>query len=283
MPASEILLHDPAGAPVRLAGASSVEVSSAGAGWAGLAVERQRLPAVAYAEGYMPWHLLSVQLSPPPLLRDRTAVVRLAPGDVVFHPAGVVTQGGWTGPSDVINIAVDPAVVPAEPAESRLGPDPVVRHLALALLAQLEPRAPAEPLVVDGIRTALAGHLARHYASAPVTGVRRRLSAAELARVQERVEAGLADDLRMADLAAAVPLSPYHFSRVFKATTGITPHGYVMRCRTDAARSLLARGDLDLDEIAHRTGFADGPHLARRFRRRFGQSPAQFRATVRRS
>jgi transcriptional regulator GlxA family with amidase domain len=55
------------------------------------------------------------------------------------------------------------------------------------------------------------------------------------------------------------------------------------RCRTDAARSLLTRGDLDLDEIARRTGFADGPHLARRFRRRFGLSPAQFRATVRRA
>ena len=56
-----------------------------------------------------------------------------------------------------------------------------------------------------------------------------------------------------------------------------------MRCRTDAARAMLARGgDAGLDEIARRTGFADGSHLARRFRERFGVPPAAFRAAVRR-
>jgi AraC family transcriptional regulator len=228
-----------------------------------------------------------VQLSPPAVFREqsggRVEVVRLAPGDVIFRPAGVPAQAGWDGPSEVINVALEPEAVEAAPAESFFGPDPVVHHLALALLEQLAGGEPPERLFVDAVRTALAEHLRSRYRGSPIDTSPRRLAPAELARVRERVDAELADELRLADLAAAVPLSPYHFSRVFKATTGMTPHGYVMRCRTDAARSLLTRGDLDLDEIARRTGFADGPHLARRFRRRFGLSPAQFRATVRRA
>jgi AraC-like DNA-binding protein len=91
-------------------------------------------------------------------------------------------------------------------------------------------------------------------------------------------DADLTEDLRLADLAAAVPLSPYHFSRLFKATTGLTPHRYVMRCRAEAARAMLARGHLGLDEIARRTGFADRAHLTRQFRRHFGTTPGAFRA-----
>jgi AraC family transcriptional regulator len=286
VPSSEILLHDLSGVPVRLADERSVAVSSAGAGWAGLAVERQCLPAVADAEGYMPWHLLSVQLSPPPQLREhrdgRVDIVRLGPGDVLFRPAGIPTRASWTGPSDVINVAVEPEAVGAMSEESRFGPDPVVRHVASALI-ELAAASAVEPLVIDGIRIALGGHIATRYARAAPPAAPRRLTTAELSRVRERIDAGLADELRLADLAAAIPLSPYHFSRVFKASTGLTPHAYVMRCRTDAARSLLAKGNLGIDEIARRTGFADGPHLARRFRRRFGLSPVQFRAAARRT
>jgi hypothetical protein len=103
MPRSEILLHELASDdPVRLADEGSVVVSSAGAGWSGVGAELQHLPAADPPEGYMPWHLLSVQLSPPPLYEQRrggrvTARRRLAPGDVIFHPAGVPTHASWTG------------------------------------------------------------------------------------------------------------------------------------------------------------------------------------------
>jgi AraC family transcriptional regulator len=282
MPQSEILLHEAASnAPVRLAGTSSVVSSSAGSGWSGLAVEHQHLPAAETPEGYMPWHLLSVQLSPPPRFEDRRdGSVRLAPGDVIFRPAGVVDRASWTGPSEVINVVLDPAVVAATPERSRFGPDPVVRHLAEALSAEAANGAPGGLLVADGVREALAAHLAERYAEARPAAGPRRLTRAELQRVLDRIHAGLADDLRLADLAAAVPLSPSHFSRAFKATTGLTPHRYVVRCRAEAARTLLRRPDLGVEQVARRTGFADGAHLARQFRRRFGMTPSAFRARL---
>jgi AraC family transcriptional regulator len=290
MPRSEILLHALASdAPVRLAGDASVVVSSAGAGWSGVSVEHQHLPASDPPEGYMPWHLLSVQLRPPPVFEERrdgrVTALRLAPGDVIFRPAGVPARGTWNGPSEVINVAVDPAAVATAgtaPLESRFGPDTVVRHLALALVGSLAGGRSGGPLFADGVREALVGHLIGRYGSAPPPAAGpRRLSPAELVRVRDRIHDELADDLRLADLAAAVPLSAYHFSRAFRATTGLTPHRYVMRCRAEAARALIARTRLGLGEVARRTGFADGAHLARQFRRHFGLTPGEFRAAAR--
>jgi AraC family transcriptional regulator len=294
MPRSEILLHElTSDEPVRLADDRSVVVSSADAGWSGVGAELQHLPAADAPEGYMPWHLLSVQLSPPPLYEEcrggRVAARRrLAPGDVIFHPAGVPAQGRWNGPSEVINVVVDPAAVAsvvaeggAVPVESRFGPDPVARHLAQALVSDLANGRSGGPLFADGVREALAGHLVGRYGSAGRRAAGPRcLSPAELERVRERIFDELADELRLADLAAAVPLSPYHFSRAFRETTGVTPHRYVMRCRAEAARALLARTRLGLAEVARRTGFADGAHLARQFRRQFGVTPGAFRAAV---
>jgi AraC family transcriptional regulator len=296
VPQSEILLRELASdAPVRLAGDDSVVVSSVGAGWSGVEAELQRLPASDPPEGYMPWHLLSVQLSPPPVYEERRGgrvrAMRLAPGDVIFHPAGVPTQGAWNGPSEVINVAVDPAVVAAAtaedgggaPLESRYGPDPIARHLAQALVGALADGRTGGALFADGVREALARHLLDRYGSArPRAAGPRPLSRVELERVRDRIHDELADDLRLADLAAAVPLSPYHFSRAFRATTGLTPHRYVMRCRAEAARTLLARTPLGLGEVARRTGFADGAHLARQFRRHFGVTPGAFRAAAQR-
>jgi AraC family transcriptional regulator len=278
MPASEILLHTRAGAPRRLADPASIVLSSAGAGWSGLAFEHQHLPAVDEADGYMPWHTLSVQLTPPPKLVDEEyGTHRLAPGDVILRPAGIPGRAGWTVGSEVLNVAVEPAAV-AElgepPRHSRFGPDPVVRHLALALREQL--RRGAGALVADGVRTALAAHLITHYAGGRLPDGPRRLTSAELGRVRERIDADLGGELRVHDLAAAVPLSAYHFSRVFKATTGLTPHRYVMRCRAEAARALLTRG-VPVESVARRTGFADASHLARHFRREFGASPTALR------
>jgi AraC family transcriptional regulator len=278
VPRSEILLHALASDdPVRLADDSSVVVSSAGAGWSGVGAELQHLPASEPPEGYMPWHLLSVQLSPPTGFEDRDdGRIALAPGHVVFRPAGVATRAWWTGPSETLNLALDPAVVGVELDASRYGPDPVVGNLAAALRHGLADGS-ADPLLADGVREALAAHLRTRYAGARATRGPRRLSPAELERVRHRIHDGLAEDLRLADLAAAVPLSPYHFGRAFKATTGVTPHRYVMRCRTVAARALLARPDLGIDEIARRTGFSDASHLARHFRRWLGAPPGAFR------
>jgi AraC family transcriptional regulator len=296
MPSAALFLREAGtGEPVRLAADHTISLSSEHAGWDGIAVERQLLPGCA-ADGYMPWHLMSIQLTPPEHYEDaELGPVPVRRGDVIFRPAGVVTSAMWKGTPDVVNVAIDPAAIAAVAAEvtdgravalerSWFGPDPHACHLALALQDELaKPHlGRAGLLFADSVRTALAAHLiSMHGHPVQRAQPRRLLSEGDVARVRERVDADLAGDLRLADLAATVALSPYHFSRLFTATTGRTPHQFVLQRRIERAKVLLGRRGVTVREVARRTGFADAGHLARHFRRQVGTSPARYAAVLR--
>jgi AraC family transcriptional regulator len=64
---------------------------------------------------------------------------------------------------------------------------------------------------------------------------------------------------------------------MFRATTGYSPHQFVLLRRVERARLLLTTTDLPLVEVAHLSGFADQSHLARHTRRLFGLTPASLR------
>ena len=86
----------------------------------------------------------------------------------------------------------------------------------------------------------------------------------------------------LAEMAALVHLSPYHFARQFKAATGLAPYQYVIVRRVERAQEFL-RGDakLDLAEIAFRAGFANQSHFCLHFKRIVGVTPRQFRDSTR--
>ena len=89
----------------------------------------------------------------------------------------------------------------------------------------------------------------------------------------------LAEDVTLADTAAAACLSPYHFIRVFARHTGLTPHAWLMQQRAFAARRLILGGAPAAAAAAH-AGFVDQSHLSRTFRRLFGFTPGQLRNCV---
>jgi AraC family transcriptional regulator len=296
MPSAALFLREAGtGETVRLAPDDTIALTSEHAGWDGIAVERQRLPGCV-ADGYMPWHLVSVQITPPERYEDaEIGAVPLRAGDVIIRPAGVVTKAMWQGTPDVVNVAIDPAVLTRVAAElpggdlatldrSWFGPDPHARHLALALQDELaQPHSGrAGTLLADSVRTALAAHLLARHGHPIRVPPRRVLSERDLARVRERVDADLAGDLRLADMAAVVALSPYHFSRLFTAATGRTPHQFVLHRRIERAKELLGRRGATVRQVARRTGFADAGHLARQFRRHVGTTPGRYAAALRR-
>lgn len=98
-----------------------------------------------------------------------------------------------------------------------------------------------------------------------------------LARAVDLIEARLADDLSMAELAAAVGMSPSWFAQSFRTATGEPVFAYVRRRRLDRARTMLADPRLTLSAIAHACGFADQSHMTRGFRQRWGTTPARMR------
>src|SRR5258708_20485098 len=90
-------------------------------------------------------------------------------------------------------------------------------------------------------------------ATAEVAETAGRLPAIRLRRVAQYIHDNLQRELRLADLSAVVHMSPYHFARLFKRSTGVPPHQFLLRHRIDQARALLAAQRVPIAEI-HRPG-----------------------------
>ena len=96
------------------------------------------------------------------------------------------------------------------------------------------------------------------------------------------MEDGLAGDLSLAELAREANLSPHHFARLFKESTGLPPHRYVVGRRVERAKGLLAGTDLPIADVSRRAGFATQAQLNHHLKRLLGLTPAAFRRQSRR-
>ena len=96
-------------------------------------------------------------------------------------------------------------------------------------------------------------------------------------RVRDHLEAHYAAAPDLNELALVAGLSRHHLLRLFKRTTGLTPHAYLTDCRVRAARRLLGAG-LAPVEVAQACGFFDQSHLNRAFKQRAGSAPGAYRA-----
>jgi AraC-like DNA-binding protein len=82
---------------------------------------------------------------------------------------------------------------------------------------------------------------------------------------------------KIAGLARMAHLSPYHFLRSFKATTGVTPHQWLLRARLRDAAERLVETNTPVTDIALDVGFEDLSNFTRSFRAEFDASPREFR------
>lgn len=98
-----------------------------------------------------------------------------------------------------------------------------------------------------------------------------------LIRVRDFVDINLGEPITLEGMAGAACLSPCHFVRMFRRSTGQTPMHYLRRRRVEYAKRLLAGGGLSISEVALQAGFCDHSHLCRIFRQETGMSPGQYR------
>jgi AraC family transcriptional regulator len=135
---------------------------------------------------------------------------------------------------------------------------------------------PSAQLYGDGLTAAIAARLFAD-PTKPLLKKVNSLAAWQLRRVVEYLNAHLPKHVDLADLAELVGLSQSHFSRAFKASTGMAPYRWQLDARIRRAQALLLDTRLTLDQVADATGFADAVHFGRTFRRLTGATPAAWR------
>ncbi|MBC3361541.1 helix-turn-helix transcriptional regulator [Pseudomonas sp. SWRI154] len=141
----------------------------------------------------------------------------------------------------------------------------------------IDERQPS-PLFAHGLAQALAVHLVRRYRHAH-NGNRRSnaLQAYKLRRVIDAMDHHLDNDFSLAYLAGIADLSGYHFSRMFKRATGLSPSQYFIRLRMSRARHLLLETDRSIIDIGLEVGYSSPSHFSQVFRREVGVTPSAYR------
>jgi AraC family transcriptional regulator len=270
----------------------NVRTSSAGRSWNGFDAILYEASA-GFSEQQFVRHNVSMQIGRPLLVTSRCGGETLrrlqVPGDVKIVPPGVprvweteaatiklsmyLSQSLMHSTAETMGVKGSHVAIPPQ-LHVR---DPRIEHIGWAVKAELESPDPLGRLYGEGLGLALASHLLRRYAGASDPRSDSRFSRRRLQRVVEYVRDHLADELSLAQLAELVNMSPSQFKVVFKRSTGLPVHQYVIRARVEYATELIASEKSPLSQIALQAGFANQSHMARCMKRLTGITPATLR------
>lgn len=150
----------------------------------------------------------------------------------------------------------------------------MLEQLRHELIDERQPSA----MLTHSLAQALAVHLVRRYLD-PNRSARRSnaLQAYKLRRVIEAMNESLAEDFSLAKIARVAELSEYHFSRMFKRATGLSPSQYFIRLRMSRARQLLLETDRSIIDVGLEVGYSSPSHFSQVFRREVGVTPSTYR------
>src|ERR1700732_2141214 len=202
-------------------------------------------------------------------------------------------EGEWVGLMNVQHLQLgisdaalmansDGAYGEVELRYSRKFADPRLSAMVAAAHAEMAAGFPSGRLFLDSVEQAMAvalvnGHAVRHR---PVQLYRGGLGSARLRRVKELVHAKMEDDLSLDEMAESVGLSTAHFARMFRKSTGETPHQFVLRQRLERAKLMLRAPDARVLDVAVACGFKTQQHFAQVFRDVCGLTPTEYRQNL---
>jgi AraC family transcriptional regulator len=160
--------------------------------------------------------------------------------------------------------------------------DPFLKQMALMLWRELQEGGPSGKLFAECAAQVLMLYLLRHYVcsgnvAAAIQEPTHTLTPQQLHRVTSYIRDHASQDLTLEVLAQQIGFSPYHFARLFRQTTGETPHQWVRRERLAHARQLLESTELSLAEVATKSGFGDQSYFTRVFKQALRVTPAAYR------
>lgn len=275
--------------------AAAPVLCSEGSGWAGALVRRWRGIDREIVQPALNQHYLSMHLGGPKFIIRRgegmTRDVETAAGALSLIPAGAAFDWDTTGPIDFAHLYLSPVLIRqigievfdrdygGHAIEDPLGfVDPVLQSLFEAMLDELETPAAGTRVYLDTLFRSLAVRLLRLHGGGKGRMVARQtIAPLRLRRVFEFIEANLAADIGVADMAAIAAISQFHFSRAFSGASGSSPYAYLTARRIMRAKLLLKDPDLSIAAVAAASGFQTTGQFSRMFKRLTATSPRRYR------
>lgn len=275
-------------------------LSSVQSGWQGIALEHfhyppYETPEYAYADHKIAIHTRIPQdLQVKRRLDGRVHYEQVLTEQVIVVPATVAHQVQWDRPSEFLILTLSPEVlrhtayeiispdqidlVPCLPK-----PDPLIKHIGLALKSELEANGGCDRVYVESLVNCLKVHLLKWYSATPpaLESQTGKLPQARLKQVVDYIYEHLEQELKLAELAALVGMSVCYFAWLFKQTTGVPPHQFIVQHRLERAQQLLECSDRTIADIAIQCGFSSQSHLTRSFRKHLGTTPKAYRNAMR--
>ncbi|VFR32025.1 Transcriptional regulator, AraC family [plant metagenome] len=212
-------------------------------------------------------------------------------GDIDIVPAGM--EGSWEDDADcrILRLGVPPALLTQvaedlgrDAGKIELRPrfqlrDVRIEAIGWAIKADLEADTPSDPLYIDLLANALAVRLietANGSASSVESRSRPKLSTRQLRILTEFIETHLDQKLQLADLAKVAGVSVTRLKTLFRNSTGVPVHQYVIRRRVEYARALMTTTAMPATEVAAAAGFSHQSHMASTMRRLLGLTPGDI-------
>lgn len=290
---SELVVSKKDGTCTPLFPFSEPTLTSKGSCWTGLLVEQHRMPPAEFPERVANTHQIAVHFRPATLgwfLGGHPQTVRVTRGSINVVPQGTLLGGYGKDETDFLMFSLDPlfvdriarrvgAATPVELIRNLGTSDPQIEHIALAFKDELEMGCPSGQLYGDSLAVALVVRLLTKFAThVPVPhDYSRVLPLDRVRRAMDYINDNLAEHLTLGEIADVAGLNPFYFSRVFRESAGTSPHQYVLRCRIEHAKKLLADKRLPLVEIALCVGFENQSHFTTLFHRLTGVTPRTYR------
>jgi AraC family transcriptional regulator len=230
-----------------------------------------------------PEHRLKIHAGPPVRGMCRAHGFLYTRGDIDIVPSGYSDVWEERDGSTSLVVHLSPTLLRRAAEDMGLDPDhvgletrhqfkdPQIEHIAWALDAERTGGYPGGLLYSESLGIALSAHLLGRY-RAPLR-LRRGLSKPQLRRLTEYIEAHLDRNLSLLRLAGIADVSASHLKTLFRRSTGIPVHEYVVQRRVERAKELLLRGELPASQVALESGFSHQSHMARAMRRVLGVTP----------
>ena len=263
-------------------------------GWRGIAAELHRIAPEHQSEHLVQTHRLMIHVGAPARFEFRedggTWHARtLRPGDLSLLANSLPNEPRWHDTMEFIAIGLDPTFVEASFGDAlpharvsfrpvRGESDEAAMTFANLIRHELADATFVGTLFGDTLALGLSRYLLGRYGLG-VHEPRGALTGIQLGRVVDYVYANLAEDVGLEALAGQAYVSPFHFARLFRNATGLSPHQFVLRLRVNHAQRLMrSRQGRTLTEIAVAAGFFDQAHFTKTFKRLVGITPSAFAA-----